>query len=136
MSLIEQANKLSGYAADVRRWRYAWFTPSKNIEDDNNMESYGFEYKCWQRVGADEPLDLLDDTDDHVLDLNAFDRTRKDAQSKVSQVGGGPTGSGTTGLTMEDIRGAVGGVEAIPGFSSSDAIAKKEQEAGGAASPE
>ncbi|AMD21962.1 HFR107Wp [Eremothecium sinecaudum] len=130
MSVIDQASRLSGHSGSVKLWRYDWCSPPKN-EDENDQENYDFQFKRWQRVPkvnneASDSSNGLDDDQDY-LDLNLYDRFRASDGGKVpSQISS--TNKPASGLTMDDIRGAVGGVESIPGFSSSDTVSKKETE--------
>ncbi|CCC70480.1 hypothetical protein NCAS_0E04100 [Naumovozyma castellii] len=85
---------------------------------------------------------MIVDTDDtinyeelDVFDLDQFDRSKGDvggdAFSRKQKKNGAQTGEDS--LTMADIRGAVGGSEAIPGLSgSSDANTKSNEKKNGA----
>ncbi|QLG72962.1 hypothetical protein HG535_0E00460 [Zygotorulaspora mrakii] len=142
-SLIARANR--GNFAGVEKkqyWKYDWYTPSRidattsntnsNAEIARSSESGSTDklpvkYKTWSKT--DKSI-FVDYHDDDIGDL--FDLSMHSGIAHV--VAGNSTGAkvpngGTMdeGLTMEDIRGAVGDSEAIPGLSSSDTI-KKNQE--------
>lgn len=130
MSLIDRATRLSNHVNEVKHWKYDWFSPLKANDDDSTQESYGFQYKKWQQVDYKDQSDSFDSSsapeDDDTLDLNLYDKTKIGRCTRQQQQE--LTGSKeNVRLTMDDIRGAVGGVEAIPGFSSSDGILKKDE---------
>lgn len=142
--LIARANNASPHTfanSSQRYWKLDWCTPVKPKPTQNSGkgngenvegEKYNFMYKAWMpsEVPAWKQLEV---DENEILDLSMYDRTKKVV---APQVGSAPTSSGQNagnGLTADDIRGAVGGQESIPSFSGSDAIAKKEKEALGAA---
>lgn len=138
-ALISRANRLTStsFAQSNRKfWKYDWLTPRRPLQsqsldktansDNVEEDKYSFQYKTWQPAENKQWEDLDDSTDD-VLELTLYDRTRK--VDNIGETGSAANGAETTdGLTVDDIRGAVGAEESIPGFSSSDAAAVKEKE--------
>ncbi|CAI4063446.1 hypothetical protein N7582_002414 [Saccharomyces uvarum] len=137
-TLIHKANKVSYYggATSGESWRYDWYQPSKissskqqpqqqvgNLE--NNLEKYPFKYKTWLKAHENEKA-LQEGCCEDILDLKLFDRTiRKESQNPshikgdTTNTNGAPSATeGGEALSVDDIRGAVGGSEAIPGLSS------------------
>lgn len=130
-SLIEKANRGDYFSnlENIQHWKSDWLTPTKaavnnsnesNLDlnnDDNNensSERYPFKFKTWLKT--ETSVFNSDDDELDVLDLATYDRTRKAADSK----GSSKTNGDKDGLSMDDIRGAVGGSESIPGLSKSD----------------
>ncbi|CAI2016127.1 hypothetical protein SEUBUCD646_0G05170 [Saccharomyces eubayanus] len=147
-TLIHKANKVSYYggATSGESWRYDWYQPSKisstkqqpqqqvgNVE--NNVEKYPFRYKTWLKVHEDDGNALQEGGCEDILDLRLFDRTiRKESQTASHIKGdtnitnGAPsTTEGGKALSVDDIRGAVGGSEAIPGLSAGANNEKPEE---------
>ena len=124
-SLIDKANQGGYYMPQeqqTQHWEYQWHSPPKEhlhqgpaaaasasaapaSTNDGEIapETYPFQYKTW--VPTARPAQ--EDTNETVkpLDLSQYER------SKYT--------SNNNGLTEDDIRGAVGGTEAIPGLSAS-----------------
>lgn len=120
MSLTANNNKLSGTDKTIKNWEYIWYTPVKNI-DDENQEKYTFQYKCWKLSSKE---DKTSESDDDLLDLDDFDiiKLAGEKKSKISELA---TGTNlVSGLSMDDIRGAVTS-ESIPGLSNHDATPEK-----------
>ncbi|CDO91959.1 unnamed protein product [Kluyveromyces dobzhanskii CBS 2104] len=117
MSLINRANRLGGFTTDVKHWEYEWSTTAKQNENGTD-EKVKYKFKQWVR--KDHPLKTFEEDDTDVLNLSEFDRTKIAKKNVRAQEKTGPNS-----LSINDIRGAVGGSD-IPGFSGSDA--KKEAE--------
>ncbi|CAI4063068.1 hypothetical protein SKDZ_07G5140 [Saccharomyces kudriavzevii ZP591] len=144
-TLIIKANKVSYYGSSIggESWRYDWFQPSKisstaqqpqqqagNFE--NNLEKYPFKYKTWLKNQENEKSLQEGDCED-ILDLTQFDRTIRKKSPNPSHVKGDANSSAPStnqeneALSMDDIRGAVGNSEAIPGLSAGVNNEKPEQ---------
>ncbi|CAI4036690.1 hypothetical protein SMKI_16G0120 [Saccharomyces mikatae IFO 1815] len=137
-TLILKANKVSYYGSSTsgESWRYDWYQPSKissNVPQpqqqhgslENNLEKYPFRYKTWLKNQEDEK-NLQKDNCEDILNLKQFDRTISKELSNSSHIKGdksNPSGApstnqGSEALSVDDIRGAVGNSEAIPGLST------------------
>lgn len=137
-TLIAKANKVSYYGGSTNKesWRYDWYQPSKvssNVQQpqqqlgdlENNLEKYPFKYKTWLRNQEDEK-NLQGESCEDILDLKEFDRTIRKKLSNPSHIkgdtnsaNGAPSANqGDEALSVDDIRGAVGNSEAIPGLSA------------------
>lgn len=136
-SLIRKASGLNDNALTSsdgnKYWKYDWFTPAKSQQNNDSTtatgesgeDKYAFKYKNW--VPVEKSVLTQDQADDKdYLELKKFDRTRLADQEQIVSTTNGHPSENT--LTMDDIRGAVGGGESIPGFSGSDAITNKEKE--------
>lgn len=138
-SLIERANTGGHFDASNNRqcWKYDWFTPSHNAKsgssgnavadgnqfsDHTAVEKYPFKYKTWDNTDACTWRDLLSANDSlDLLDVSSYS-AQEQAEAAVAhdqQMANRPVNGDR--LTVEDIRGAVGGVGTISGLSSSDA---------------
>lgn len=144
-SLAERANNGGHFEIVNNRqnWKYDWYTPthstpaaaagsgnndSDQFGDGNPVEKYPFNYKTWIKTDQCTWRKLLEANDStDLLDVAKYSLEDKAHESVPGdqQVGNRPAHGDS--LTVEDIRGAVGGVDGISGFSSSDAQ-KKEAE--------
>lgn len=127
-SLIDRANHGGYYMPQeqqTQHWEYQWHRPAREhlhagpaasaaaapaaapaaADGENSADTYPFQYKTW--VPAPRKQDADTDTQETVLPLDLKQYSR----SKYT--------SNNNGLTEADIRGAVGGTEAIPGLSAS-----------------
>ena len=127
-SLIDRANHGGYYMPQeqqTQHWEYQWHRPAREhlhagpaasaaaapaaaaaaADGENSTDTYPFQYKTW--VPAPRKQDADTDTQETVLPLDLKQYSR----SKYT--------SNNNGLTEADIRGAVGGTEAIPGLSAS-----------------
>lgn len=145
-SLIERANNGGHFGIQDKKhyWRYDWHTPThadsnatnaaslnseeNHIGDSNLTEKYFFKYKTWLQVEES----IFDDESRRnnaldVLDFSIY--STKESGNVNSKTGSNPEIANTNddSLTVEDIRGAVGNSESIPGFSSSDANTKNDK---------
>lgn len=120
MSLISRANRLGGFTTDAKHWEYEWSTTAKQNENGTD-EKVKYKFKQW--VKKDHPLRDVVEDDTDVLNLDEFDRTKIAKKNARVQEKSGPDS-----LSINDIRGAVGGSD-IPGFSGSDAKKEAESEA-------
>lgn len=117
-SLINRANRGGRYIPQdqSQSWKFDWYSPAKeqlgnghsaqnnaNDKDSNEDDKYPFRYKTW--VHADRAVSEDGQETLKLLDLSKFDKTQYTTDNNR--------------LTAADIRGAVGGSEAIPGLSSS-----------------
>jgi len=124
-ALIDRANQSGHYLPQDQNqcWEWRSFSPPKEqhlahtqpqqTADDDS--TYPFQYKTWLRKQTAAVVEI--DTDSNgkenssridtliPLDLSQFDRTKYTTNNN--------------GLSVDDIRGAVGGSESIPGLSSS-----------------
>ena len=137
-TLITKANKVSYYGNPTSKesWRYDWYHPSKvssNVQQpqqqlgdmENNLEKYPFRYKTWLRNQEDEK-NLQRESCEDILDLKEFDRRilkkslmTSHTKGDTSKATGAPSANqGDEALSVDDIRGAVGNSEAIPGLSA------------------
>ncbi|KAH3899404.1 Rtt102p SCDLUD_004847 [Saccharomycodes ludwigii] len=115
---------------NYKYWVYDWYSPTNqkittttnnnNNNNNNTNEKVVFKYKTWfeninvplETSDSENELMDLDEPYKTIFDLNLFDRKNNMGNKR------------SDGLTMDDIRGAVGtGGESIPGLSSTtDAI--------------
>lgn len=144
-SLIERANNGGHFGIQDKKhyWRYDWHTPTRtdsyatnaanlnaeenSVGDSNLAEKYSFKYKTWLQVEEsifDDELKRNNALD--VLDLSIY--SVKESSNVKSKTGSNPEIRNTNddSLTVEDIRGAVGNSESIPGFSSSEPTTKND----------
>lgn len=144
-SLIERANNGGHFGIQDKKhyWRYDWHTPTRtdsyasnaanlnaeenSVGDSNLAEKYSFKYKTWLQVEEsifDDELKRNNALD--VLDLSIY--SVKESGNVKSKTGSNPETRNINddSLTVEDIRGAVGNSESIPGFASSDATTKND----------
>lgn len=144
-SLIEKANNGGHFKIVNNRqnWKNDWFTPTHSapanpvssgadgvqLNDGVSVEKYPFKFKSWIKTDectwrkvleANDSMDLLD-----ASTYSAQDEVN-DGVSHDQQTANRPANGES--LTVEDIRGAVGSVDGISGFSSSDAQAQTKQE--------
>lgn len=124
-ALIDRANQVGHYLPQDQNqyWEYKLFSPLKDqhlthTQQTENDSTYPFKYMTWvrkQNIISSEQEETANNTveqqqnndNDNLipLDLSQFDR------SKYT--------NNNNGLSADDIRGAVGGSESIPGLSSS-----------------
>lgn len=130
-SLLDRANNAdNSLPSDIRYWKYDWYSPLKvsleqQIHGDMNgtgnslsnaiQENYPFKYKAWISVG-DKKLRSTTGTEDQFFNLDDYDRTKEGWSAFGKYI---PKEGKNGSLTAEDIRGAVGDTESIPGLSSS-----------------
>lgn len=147
-SLIERANNGGHFDNSNSRqwWKYDWYTPShhanssgsgNNANGDGNqfsdnsvVEKYPFNFKTWIKSDVCIWQDLLQANDSlDLLDISSYSaQEQADAAVAHSQQMANRPANGDS-LTVEDIRGAVGGVGTISGLSSSDAQQTTREEA-------
>ncbi|CCK72392.1 Rtt102p KNAG_0K00240 [Huiozyma naganishii CBS 8797] len=144
-SLIKKANQGGrfGSSEHIQHWQYVWHTPTRDEEaagrtseldagataaKGNNQsqgdsldqpESFPFKFKTWKRADECE-WDTVEDTL-VPLDLDNFDITKVVQDQSAVKGGHEKETQSMDGLTEDDIRGAVGGSESIPGLSGSSA---------------
>ncbi|KAG0671981.1 hypothetical protein C6P45_004450 [Maudiozyma exigua] len=123
-ALIDRANQVGHYLSQDQNqyWEYKLFSPLRDqhlthTQQTENDSTYPFKYMTWVRkqniisseqeetVNTVEQQQNNDDDTLIPLDLSQFDRSKYTTNNN--------------GLSADDIRGAVGGSESIPGFSSS-----------------
>lgn len=127
-ALIDRANQVGHYLPQDQNqnWEYKLFSPLKeqhlsHEQSTENDSTYSFKYMTWVRkqniINNEETqennvINITDNNNNNEdqdtlipLDLTQFDR------SKYT--------NNNNGLSADDIRGAVGGSESIPGLSSS-----------------
>ncbi|CCF57639.1 hypothetical protein KAFR_0C06430 [Kazachstania africana CBS 2517] len=129
-SLIDQANSGHRFGANPEKkeyWKLDWFTPAKqdsfsaNSETNDtanetnretSQEKYNFKYQTWVKIDSAESIPSEENDTLQPIDLSIIDR------NEVSDGNQGNTDGNKDSLTVDDIRGAVGGSESIPGLSS------------------
>ncbi|SCU86721.1 LANO_0C08988g1_1 [Lachancea nothofagi CBS 11611] len=142
-TLIARANNASAHTfanSNRKFWKFDWYTPLKpkqnttastdktDKNDNAGEELYNFKYKTW--LPSDQQAwQILDNDSDEIIDLSSYDRTRQVVQPQGSAPPNGAQ-KPTEGLSADDIRGAVGGQESLPGFSAPHAseLEKKDSE--------
>lgn len=144
-SLIEKANTGGHFEIVNNRqnWKHAWFTPTHSapinsatsgadavqLADGVSVEKYPFNFKTWNKTDECIWTKMLEANDSmDLLDASTYSTQDKasDGISNDQQTASRPTNGES--LTAEDIRGAVGSVDGISGFSSSDAQAHTKEE--------
>ncbi|SCU79538.1 LADA_0B01376g1_1 [Lachancea dasiensis] len=133
-TLIARANNASVLTfgnSTHKFWTFDWCTPQKlrqtsvigteksDENDASGEELYNFKYKVWQPSEKAGWHDLDADADE-IIDLTLFDRTRSNEATPGAK---GPVSDGhpsSEGLSAEDIRGAVGGQETLPGLAAAN----------------
>lgn len=144
-SLIEKANTGGHFEIVNNRqnWKHAWFTPTHSapinpansgtdavqLADGVSVEKYPFNFKTWSKTDECIWTKMLEANDSmDLLDASTYSTQDKisDGISNDQQATSRPTNGES--LTAEDIRGAVGSVDGISGFSSSDAQAHTKEE--------
>lgn len=136
-TLINKANQGGRYSIQENKQHWEWdlYSPTKelhsesgnsNENNDNEVEKYPFEYKTWIKSDKNIFEKWFAKTDSlQPLDLDDFDRTKNTTKvKKPNQLT--ERENNPDGLTVDDIRGAVGGSESIPGFSSSAAATETQ----------
>ncbi|SMN22401.1 similar to Vanderwaltozyma polyspora Kpol_1028p70 hypothetical protein [Maudiozyma saulgeensis] len=134
-ALIEKANQSGHYLPQDQNqsWEFRWFSPLKEqhlahtqpqqTADEENK--YPFQYKTWLRKQPNTTVDV-----DNVSIEEPSDSTKIDTliPLNLSQFNRAKYSTNNNGLSVDDIRGAVGGSESIPGLSSSNAATTVERQ--------
>ncbi|CEP64027.1 Rtt102p LALA0_S10e00562g [Lachancea lanzarotensis] len=139
-ALISRANNASTYNfgnSNCKFWKFDWHTPVKprpsgsapaeksDGNDNNDEELYNFKYKTWL-ASENAAWDVLSANPNETIDLSLFDRTQQVGQTtkQSNHNNNGPSINGQNtadnGLSADDIRGAVGGQESLPGFTTQE----------------
>lgn len=148
-SLIERANRGNfGSQEKKQHWKYEWYTPSNSdittnasnsntegshITKGGSTKKYSFQYKTWMRTDNGIFEGSQNKSTGDLYDLTKYSGAGSTHDVNIAGVRAQNGNPRDEGLTVEDIRGAVGDSEAIPGFSNSDA-AKEKVEAENSAS--
>ncbi|EJS43613.1 rtt102p [Saccharomyces arboricola H-6] len=146
-TLILKANKVSYYGSSTSGdfWRYDWYQPSKTSSSaqqpqqqagnlENSLEKCPFKYKAWLKTQENEK-GLREGNCEDILDLTQYDRTIQSKSINPSRIksdthntnSAPSTNQEGEALSMDDIRGAVGNSEAIPGLSAGTNNEKPEE---------
>ncbi|SCU86471.1 LAFA_0E00958g1_1 [Lachancea sp. 'fantastica'] len=147
-ALIARANNASTNNfsnSSCKFWKFDWHTPVKprssgtataekpDGNDNNDEDLYNFKYKTWL-ASEHAAWDTLSATPNETIDLSLFDRTkqqRQPTQQTNNNIGAPATNTqnpAEPGLSADDIRGAVGGQESLPGFNTSQPSQEKSQD--------
>ncbi|SCU98691.1 LAMI_0F15896g1_1 [Lachancea mirantina] len=136
ISRANRANNITFSSTSQKYWKYDWYsplqvdTPAENgngeVSENKDQDRLSFHIKKWIPTEKPEWDDAELEVDD-VLDLKNYDRSNRQVLEQEIQNGAEHQNT-TSGLSADDIRGAVGNEGGISGFSGSDAITRKEKE--------
>lgn len=127
-ALIDRANQVGHYMPQDQNqnWEYKLFSPLKeqhlaHEQSTENDSTYPFKYMAWVRKQNIVSSEETDDNNSNIINITDNNNNSEDTlvPLDLTQFDRSKYTTNNNGLSADDIRGAVGGSESIPGLSSS-----------------